>query len=493
MNQKGEITVKTMSPTSIKMRGLAVILSTFALLLLFTTGWSKPLWTTLEESDRKKSIEINSETFSNLAERLKPAVVNISTTQVVKQPPFSRGRPSPFGGEDPFRDFWERFFGGQMPREFQTRSLGSGFIINKEGYIVTNNHVVENATEILVTLHNEKDYEAEVIGRDKKTDLALIKIDGEEDLPVVPLGDSDKLQVGEWVMAIGNPFGLAETVTAGIVSAKGRVIGAGPYDDFIQTDASINPGNSGGPLFNLGGEVVGINTAIIAAGQGIGFAIPVNMAKELIPQLKEKGRVVRGWLGVGIQRVSSELAKSFGLEEPKGALVSQVFKDTPAERAGIKQGDIILEFDGKKIEDFGDLPRVAASTPPGKTVKVEVFRDGKVLTFDVTVAEMKEKVEVAEAPSEKPLGIAVQDITPQIAQGLGLEEVSGVVVTQVTPGSPAAESGIRRGDVIQEVNRKPVENIEDFGRGIEEAKGEKSILFLIRRGEGSFYIAVSPK
>ncbi len=485
--------VKTGSSRRVQRKGLAIFITLFTLLLFSMTAWSKPLWTTLDRHDRKKSIRIDSETFSELAEKLKPAVVNISTTQVVKQHPLFRGRPSPFGEQDPFREFWERFFGGEIPREFETRSLGSGFIINGEGYIVTNNHVVENAKEIIVALSNSKEYAAEVIGRDKKTDLALIKIDPKEDLPVAPLGDSDKLEVGQWVMAIGNPFGLAETVTAGIVSAKGRVIGAGPYDDFIQTDASINPGNSGGPLFNMHGEVVGINTAIIATGQGIGFAIPVNMAKEIIPQLKEKGRVVRGWLGVGIQRVTGELAKSFGLEAPKGALVSQVFRNTPADQAGIKQGDIILEFDKKEIKEFGDLSRIVASTPPGKKVEMKVFREGKILTLETAVAEMEEKEEVAIAPSEKPLGLTVQDITPEIARNLGLEGVSGVVVTEVTQGSPAAEGGIRRGDVIQEVNRKPVENIEDFGQAIEEAKGQESILFLIKRGESSLFVTVSPR
>jgi serine protease Do len=410
---------------------------------------------------------------------------------VVKQHPSFRERPSPFGRKDPYREFWERFFGGEMPREFETKSLGSGVIINREGHIITNNHVVENATEIVVTLSNEKDYQAEVIGRDKKTDLALIKIDAEEDLPIAPVGDSDKLKVGEWVIAIGNPFGLSETVTSGIVSAKGRVIGAGPYDDFIQTDASINPGNSGGPLFNFWGEVVGINTAIVAAGQGIGFAIPINMAKEVVTQLKEKGRVVRGWLGVGIQRVTSQLAKSFGLDEPKGALVSQVFKETPADRAGIKQGDVILEFDGKKIEEPGDLPRTVASTPPGETVKVKIFREGNILTLETTIAEMEEKVEVATTPTEKPLGITVQDVTPEIARGLGLEKVAGVVVTEVTPQTPGANAGIRRGDVIQEVNRNPVNDVEEFGRAIDEAKHQKSILFLIKRGQGSIFVAIS--
>jgi len=487
------MTVKTRSLRAIKMRGFVTILIFLALLVFSAAGWSKPFWTTLDGDNRNKPVTITNETFSELAERLKPAVVNISTTMVVKQHPLSRGRRSPFGEQDPFRDFWEKFFGGEIPREFETKSLGSGVIINKEGYIVTNNHVVENAKEILVTLSTEKDFEAEVIGRDKKTDLALIKIEAKDDLPVAPLGDSDKLKVGEWVIAIGNPFGLAETVTTGIVSAKGRVIGAGPYDDFIQTDASINPGNSGGPLFNFWGEVVGINTAIVATGHGIGFAIPINMAKEILPQLKEKGRVTRGWLGVGVQRVTSQLAKSFDLKEEKGALVSQVFKDTPADRAGIKQGDIILEFDGKEIEDFGDLPRTVASTPPEKTVKIKVFRNGNVLTLELTVAEMEEKTEVAKAPSEKPLGVTVQDITPEIARGLGLEEVAGVVVTQVKPRSPAAEAGILRGDIIQEVNRKPVETVEAFGRAVEEAKDQESILFLIRRGENSLFVSVSPE
>ena len=470
------------------------VMAVATVLVLSVYARSESLWTTLEGADRKRPVKITNETFAKLAEKLKPAVVNINTTMVVKQHPFFRERPSPFGGQqDPFRDFWEKFFGGEMPQEFETRSLGSGVIINKEGYIVTNNHVIENAKEITVTLSNEKDYKAEVIGRDKKTDLALIKIDAKEDLPVAPLGDSDELRVGEWVIAIGNPFGLAETVTTGIVSAKGRVIGAGPYDDFIQTDASINPGNSGGPLFNFWGEVVGINTAIIAAGQGIGFAIPVNMVKEFVPQLKEKGRVVRGWLGVVIQRVTSELAKPFGLEEPKGALVSQVFENTPAADAGIKQGDIILKFDDKEIEEFGDLSRKVASTPPGKTVRIEIFRDGKILTKEVTVAEMEEKVETATAPSKKPLGLTVQNITPDIAQGLGLQDVTGVVVTQVTPRTPAAEAGIRRGDVIQEVNRKPIEDAEAFEKAIDEAMDQESILILVRRGESSLFVTVSPE
>jgi serine protease Do len=472
--QKGGIPMKThmqKSKNSLTMLIVALVLLTFS-----GAVWSEPFWTTLKEGKWRQPVSITNETFSQLAEKLKPAVVNISTTMVVKEQPFLGGRPSPFGERDPFREFWEKFFGGEIPRERETRSLGSGVIINKEGYIVTNNHVVEHAKEIIVTLHNERDYRAEVVGRDKKTDLALIKIGAKEDLPVVPLGDSEELGVGEWVLAIGNPFGLAETVTAGIVSAKGRVIGAGPYDDFIQTDASINPGNSGGPLFNFWGEVVGINTAIIATGQGIGFAIPINMVKELLPQLKEKGRVTRGWLGVMIQGVTSQLAESFGLKEEKGALVSQVIKDGPAEKAGLKQGDIILEFDGKEIKNFGDLSRIVASTPVGKTVTMKVFRNGQIISLQATVAEMEEPTEVAKAPTRKPLGITVQNITPEIVRDLGLETTTGVVVTGVDPGSPGANAGMRRG-----------------GRAIEMGKDQENILFLIRRGGSNLFVVVSPK
>jgi len=471
--------------------GLALIIGILALLIFSVAALSQPLWTTLEEGKRKQPVSITNETFSKLAGKLKPAVVNISTTMVLKEGPLMEGRPSPFGERDPFREFWEKFFGGEIPRERETKSLGSGFIINKEGYIVTNNHVVENAKEIIVTLHNEKDYRAKVVGLDKKTDLALIKIEAEEDLPMAPLGDSDRLGVGEWVMAIGNPFGLAETVTAGIVSAKGRVIGAGPYDDFIQTDASINPGNSGGPLFNFWGEVVGINTAIMVTGQGIGFAIPINLAKELLPALKEKGRVTRGWLGVRIQAVTSQLAESFGLKEKKGALVSQVFKGGPAEKAGIKQGDVIVEFDGKEIVNFNDLPRIVASTPVGRTVTITILRNGKTIPLQVSVAEMEEPTEIAKAPSKKPLGMTVQDITPEIARALELEAVTGIVVAGVEPDSPAARADIRKGDVIQEVNRKPIKDVQEFEQTIEAAKDQENILFLIRRGDSNLFVVVA--
>jgi serine protease Do len=450
-----------------------------------------PFWT---ETPPGRLPTVQAPNFADLVEHLRPSVVNISTTQVVKgqrrvMPRFPF--PSPFGERDPFEEFFERFFGGEgQPREFRSRSLGSGFIINKEGYIVTNNHVVENATDIKVSLTDKDEYEAKVIGRDPKTDVALIKIEAKKDLPAAALGDSSKLRVGEWVVAIGNPFGLGHTVTAGIVSAKGRTIGAGPYDDFIQTDASINPGNSGGPLFNLNGEVVGINTAIIATGQGIGFAIPINMAKELLVQLREKGRVVRGWLGVQVQRVTPELAKSFGLDRDRGALVADVMPDTPAARAGIERGDIIVEFNGRRIDEMTDLPRVVAATPPGTEVPVKLIRKGQEKVVNVKVAELKEERVAGGGTLEESLGMTVQELTPEIARNLGLSDTKGVVVTNVDDGSPADEAGIRRGDVILEMNQRKVESLRDYRAALGRVSGADSLLLLIRRGNNVLYVAV---
>ncbi|MFQ5442318.1 MAG: DegQ family serine endoprotease, partial [Thermodesulfobacteriota bacterium] len=430
--------------------------------------------------------------FTGLAKRLTPTVVNISTTQTVKQ------RPMPFPRfKGPFDDFFKDFepFFNEPPREFKRQSLGSGFIINKDGYILTNNHVIENASEIMVTLSGHKqDYKAKVIGRDKNLDIALIKIEASKDLPVVTLGDSDKLEVGEWTLAIGNPFGLGGTVTAGIISQKGRIIGAGPYDNFIQTDASINPGNSGGPLFNMRGEVVGINTAIVAGGQGIGFATPINMAKDVLLQLKEFGHVTRGWIGVGIQAVTPELARSFGLKEAKGVLVSSVTPGDPADIAGVKTGDIIVAFDGKPVKELNDLPRVVAATPPGKKIKLKVIRDGREKTLFIKVAKKKEEGAVEKekkesAPDEK-LGIDIQPLTPEIADRLGIKESRGVYISYVKPGSPASKAGLRRGDMVKEINRKPVKNLSDYNAAIKEASGRKDILFLIRRGPNTIYVVL---
>jgi serine protease Do len=433
--------------------------------------------------------------FSELAEKVRPGVVNIQVVKKVKNIDFGfRNFRSPFGEKNPFGDFFGPFLEGNPPRDFEQRGVGSGFVMNREGYILTNNHVVEDADQIKVKLSNGKEYEGKVIGRDSKTDLALVKIKGGSDLNPLKLGNSDDLKVGSWVVAVGSPFGLEQTVTAGIVSAKGRVIGSGPYDNFIQTDASINPGNSGGPLINMKGEVVGINTAIIASGQGIGFAIPINMAKEIAPQLQEKGHVTRGWLGVSIQEVTPQLAKSFGLKEKKGALVAQVISNSPAEKAGIEQGDVILEFDGKEISDSKDLPRIVASTPVGKSVTIKLSRNGKVIDREAKLGEMEEKAEVAKTPSShKSLGITVQNLTPEIAKGLGLKKETGVVVTGVEPGSAAANAGLQTGDVIQEVNRKPVKNVEDFSQKVEKAKGRDNVLLLIQRGQNNLFAAVTPK
>jgi len=433
--------------------------------------------------------------FSELAEKVRPGVVNIQVVKKVKNIGFGfRNFGSPFGEKNPFGDFFGPFFEGNPPRDFEQRGVGSGFVMNREGYILTNNHVIEDADQIKVKLANGKEYNGKIVGRDPKTDLALLKIEGASDLHPLKLGNSDDLKVGSWVVAVGSPFGLEQTVTAGIVSAKGRVIGSGPYDNFIQTDASINPGNSGGPLINMNGEVVGINTAIVASGQGIGFAIPINMAKEIAPQLEQKGHVTRGWLGVGIQEVTPELAKSFGLTAKKGALVAQVFSDSPAEKAGIERGDVILEFDGKEVADSKDLPLIVASTPVGKSVTIKLSRNGKVLDRQVKIGEMEEKAQVAKTPSSnKSLGITVQNLTPDIAKGLGLKKETGVVVTRVEPGSPADNAGIQQGDVIQEVNRKPVKDVDDFVQKVEKAKDQDNVLLLLQRGQNSLFAAVTPK
>lgn len=433
--------------------------------------------------------------FSELAEKVRPGVVNIQVVKKIKNIDFGFRHFSgaPFGEKNPFGDFFGPFSEENPPRGFEQRGVGSGFVMNRDGYILTNNHVVEDADQIKVKLTNGKEYDGKIIGRDPKTDLALIKIKASSDLQPLNLGNSDDLKVGSWVIAVGSPFGLEQTVTAGIVSAKGRVIGSGPYDNFIQTDASINPGNSGGPLINMKGEVVGINTAIIASGRGIGFAIPINMAKEIAPQLQEKGHVTRGWLGVSIQEVTPALAKSFDLKEKKGALVAQVVSGSPAEKAGIEQGDVIVEFDGKEVTDSKDLPRIVASTPIGKAVTIKLLRNGKALDRQVKVGEMEEKVEVAESPSHKSLGITVQNLTPEIAKGLGIKKDTGVVVTRVEPGSPAADAGIQTGDLVREVNRKPVKNVEDFVQKVEKAKGQDNILLLIQRGQNNMFAAVTPK
>jgi len=438
--------------------------------------------------------------FTELAEKVRPSVVNIQTVKTLKGDgrvfrhffgnPF--GKEGPFGGQDPFEEFFGRRGGNGSPEDFRQKSLGSGFIVDGDGYIVTNNHVVDGANEIKVKLADGREFDASIVGRDPKTDLALIRIKGASNLTPITMGNSEELKVGSWVVAIGSPFGLEQTVTAGIVSAKGRIIGSGPYDNFIQTDASINPGNSGGPLINMKGEVIGINTAIVASGQGIGFAIPVDTARSVIAQLKGSGRVTRGWLGVSIQEITPALASSFGLTDRKGALVADVVKDGPADKAGIAQGDVIVEFDGKDIATSNDLPRVVAATPVGKDVSVKLLRGGKTVSKTVRIARMEDTVAgvAGQASGENKVGITGQAITPEVARALQLKTRQGVVVASIEPGSPAEEAGGMRGDVIREVNRTQVKDVVGFVKKMSEESGKKNVLFLIHRQGNNIYVVV---
>jgi len=417
-------------------------------------------------------------------------VVNISTTTTVRVPGHPFRHYFDPKQEGPFGDLFKRFFGDIPDRDFKQQSLGSGFIVDRNGYIITNNHVVDNADEIKVKLSEGKEYKAKVVGRDPKTDLALIKISSLfRDLPTLPLGDSDRVKVGEWVVAVGNPFGLEHTVTKGIISATGRVIGSGPYDSFLQTDAPINPGNSGGPLINLKGEVIGINTAIVATGQGIGFATPSNLAKRVFNQLKEKGKVVRGWVGVSIQSVNPEIAESFKLKEPKGALVGDVVPGGPAEAGGMQRGDVIIAFDGKEVKDASDLPKMVADTPIKKTVLVKVIREGKEVDLKVTVAEMEgeKKASRRQSAPELDLGMTVDEITPRWANEFNLKDRAGVVVIEVAPNSPAEEAGLQAGDVIKEMGRRPVRTLKDYEEGMAKMQKAKSILLFVSRGGQTFY------
>ena len=428
--------------------------------------------------------------FINLAKKVGPSVVNVSTSRIRGA---AQEAPSPFGDNDPGEEFWQRFFGGRIPRGPQRQSgIGSGFIVDSNGTILTNYHVVDGAQKLSVTLSDGKNYDAKVVGKDQKSDMAVIKIEAGRNLPAVALGDSDRLEVGEWVMAIGNPFGLDHTVTSGIVSAKGRNIGQGPYDNFIQTDASINPGNSGGPLINLRGEVVGINTAIFSQSGGnigIGFAIPSNSVKELLPQLRDKGKVVRGFIGVSVQKVSPEIAESLGINPARGALVADMVNGGPADHAGVKVGDVIVEFDRRPIKDSADLPQQVARVVPGAAVQIKVIRNGKETPLSLTIGEMKE-TEVAATAQEGELGLTVQPLTPQLAETLGLERGAGLVISAVKPGSGAEEAGLRSGDVVVEINRRPVKNLADYNREIASNDKAKPFLFLVRRGQSTLFLAL---
>lgn len=490
-----------------------ILFSAFVLFLLAPQVQAgNGLWT--EGKDRpSERVNVNlkrlsPDAFMKVSEKVSDAVVNISTTKIIKTPGRSfqfripdqrrdQNQPrSPF--EDFFgEDFFDRFFRGgpsPFPRGNQTqRSLGSGFILNSQGFIVTNNHVVSSADEIKVVFSDETELPAKIIGRDPKTDVALLKVNTKKKLKNVIFGNSAQMKVGQVVIAIGNPFGLSHSVTQGIISAKERSIGFGPYDNFIQTDASINPGNSGGPLLNLHGEVIGINTAIVATGQGIGFAIPINLAKDILLKLKKDGRVVRGWLGVLIQKVTDEHATAFKLKKKRGALVADVVKGSPAEKAGLKAGDVIVRFDRKLIKDWHELPLVVANTKVGKKVKVQVIRDGKQRVITVKIARLEDSEEdLAKRGEAKAdmLGLKVQELNKELARSLGVDEdLKGVVVVDVEEDSAAFSKGVRHGDVIVEVNRKRITDRKSYRTAIKGLRKGDNVLLLLKRGKSTIYIA----
>ena len=445
------------------------------------------------------------DSFADLAEKLSPAVVNISTKQVVKSPHLNEMPQFPPGSpfEDLFRDFFDQQQGQQRSR--RVTSLGSGFIIDAEGIIVTNNHVIAQADEITVNLSDGSQLPAELIGRDPKTDLAVLKVKSDKPLPFVNFGRSDKIRVGDWVLAIGNPFGLGGSVSAGIISAENRNINSGPYDSFLQTDAAINRGNSGGPLFNLDGEVIGVNTAIISPSGGsigIGFAIPSNITENVVTQLREFGETRRGWLGVRIQSVTDELAESFGLDKARGALVAEVTDGGPAEQAGIRVGDVILSFNDADVPEMRDLPRIVAETQVGKKVQVVVWRDGRKKDFDVTLGRLEdfERAEgVAAAQPDKQgseiadLGLTLIPLNDIVREQFGIpENVEGVAVIDVESSSAAAEKGIRPGDVIVEVAQQEVSSPADVSKKVAEIRksDKKSVLLLLNRGGDLRFVAV---
>ena len=483
-----------MSSKRHRMRGLIAVGVPFLVagfLLAAGLNWTSPSVAGENEnpaSVSKQSTVVMPSSFAELAEDLSPTVVNVKVTKV-ENATFQRHHIP----EGHFGDFFDRFFRDmpRMPENRRTQGAGSGVIISEDGTIVTNNHVVEGASEVTVTLSDKKEYKAEVIGLDPKTDLAVLKIESKKSFPAAVLGNSENLRVGDWVVAIGNPFGLNHTVTSGIVSAKGRVIGAGPYDDFIQTDASINPGNSGGPLFNMNGEVVGINTAIIPQGQGIGFAIPVNTAKPLIPQLVSDGEVTRGFLGVSIQSITPELAEALNIEDPKGALVADVTAGSPAEKGGIRRGDVIVSFDGKKVESHQTLPAMVAATPVDDKVAVTVLRDGKQRQLSVTVGKLPSEsagLQKPAQPAKGRWGLRLHDLTPEIGRQMRLQVDRGVVVVGVEPGSPAHEAGIRQGDVIVEVNRTSVSSVNEVKENIGKSTDKDRLLLLVQRQGGKMYV-----
>jgi serine protease Do len=445
----------------------------------------------------KEAIDILSKTGQAMAEvaaAVKPAVVNISSTRTIK----TQGIPSPFFNDPFFRRFFGDEFGHlERPREHKQVGLGSGVIVDKNGYILTNYHVIKDADEINIKLSDKREFKGKVIGTDQKTDIAVIKINSNH-LPVIKWGDSDKLKVGETVIAIGNPYGLNQTVTSGIVSATGRAdVGIADYEDFIQTDAAINPGNSGGALVNIRGELIGINTAIFSTSggyQGIGFAIPSNMAKAVMENLIKRGKVIRGWLGVTIQPVTPELAKQFNLKEEKGVLIGDVVEDSPAEKAGLQRGDVIVEYEGKEADEPASLRNMVATTPPNKEVTIKILRDGKPKTVRVTIAELPAEMQGLSGKFDNLLkGIRVQNLTPELKRSLSIpKRITGAIITDIEDGSPA-EGVLMQNDVIMEINKKRISNTKDYEAVASKIKPDHDILLLIFRDRSTIYLTLSAR
>ncbi len=465
-----------------KTRSLLVVLA-IALALLFglsPTASAEEFWLEPDESASRENVHSR---FAELARDAADSVVNVHTSRTVTEPRFNfpdlfRGFPT-----HPGRRRGE-------PQQRRVPSMGTGFVISKDGYILTNHHVIANVDEIEVRFNNGDTATAKVVGQDPKTDLALIRVEGVDDLKPLVLGDSEEILPGDWVVAIGNPFGLSHTVTVGIVSAKGRQIGHGPYDDYIQTDAAINPGNSGGPLLNVLGEVIGINTAINPRANTIGFAIPVNLAKSILTQLRDNGQVERGWLGVGIQRIDQNLQEAFDLPNRKGALISQVSPGSPAEEAGFKRGDVILRFGGKEVEEMRELPGLVSVAPIDQEVEVEILRKGKSKTLEVKIGKLDDPQQLA--ASHKPqglyeLGFEVQNPTPALMKRFGLEEAKGVIVTSVRPVSPADDAGLRPGDVILEAAFDPVGSVAELWERLE---GVETAVLLVARGNATVFTTI---
>jgi Do/DeqQ family serine protease len=446
----------------------------------------------LPKNDKLMTARSLGQAFVEVAKKVQPAVVNVTTEKTVTMKPWERFGDDFFRGS-PFEDFFKGFGSPrERGKEFRQkqRSGGSGVIVDKEGYILTNNHVVEGADKIRVQLNDGREFTATLKGQDSRTDLAVLQIKA-KDLPAASLGDSDKLEVGEWAIAIGSPFGLEHTVTVGVISAKGRSgLGTGTYEDFVQTDASINPGNSGGPLINIDGEVIGINAMIIQPGTGIGFAIPINMAKQILNDLIKHGKVVRPWLGISVQDLTPEMMEHFKVKEKEGVLVGQIYPDTGAERAGLASGDIIKSVDDKAIKNANELVKEVQKKKVGQKIKLNIIRDGKPTTIEVTLTSMPEKPETAkEKEAEEKMGASVQELTPQLALRYRISGIKrGVIVVGVEGGSLADEIGLEEGDVILEINRRKIETIKDFEKAMKEANIDKGILFHLHRKGSSFYL-----